>query len=110
MKWITKSHAAASTAAAFTAIVAVAAAAGPGSAPVPSTPVRTAVVVSDARAVVPPAAEVRRVTGPLEAQGAVLALVAHGYSTVIGIGPEARAAIELARAGEAAPGVTLVGR
>lgn len=112
MKLKNKTRAIAGTIAAFAAIVAVAAAQGPSAPPVPSTPTRTAVVVSGAGAtVIPVAAEVRRVTGAYEAQGAVLALIAHGYTTVVGVGPEARAAIEQARSGDvAASGVRLLGR
>lgn len=111
MKTNLKTQATAGTLAAFAAIVAVAAAQGPSAPPVPSTPTRTAVVVSDGvQRPLPAAAEVRRVTGPYEAQSAVLALVAHGYATVIGVGPEARAAIEQARAGASGPGVRLLGR
>jgi hypothetical protein len=51
------------------------------------------------------------VGGTLEAQGVVLALLAHGDGTVIGVGSDPRAAVGAARDGDVArPGVRLVGR
>jgi hypothetical protein len=44
--------------------------------------------------------EVRRVGGPLEAVAAAAALAGEGYSTVVGIGAQARAAVAQAEAGE----------
>lgn len=107
-----KSHTVAGTLAAFAAVVAVAAAQGPSAPPVPSTPTRTAVVVSaGVRTPVPPAAEVLRVGSGYEAQGAVVGLIARGYTTIVGLGPEARSAIEQARSADVArPGVRLIGR
>ncbi|UTI66600.1 hypothetical protein NBH00_10400 [Paraconexibacter antarcticus] len=92
---------AAGTLAAFAAVVAVAAAHGPAPATPPADPTHTAVVVSaDAPpGPLPEAAVVRRVGGALEAQGVVLALLAHGYGAVIGVGPDARAAVGAARDG-----------
>ncbi len=112
MKNQNATHAIVGTLAAFAAIVAVAAAQGPSAPPVPSTPTRTAVVVSDgASTPVPPAAQVLRVTSAPEAQASVLRLIAEGYTTVVGLGPEARAAIGLAHGGDAGgEGLRLIGR
>lgn len=90
-----------SATAAFAAVVAVAAASGPTAPQTPITPARTAVVAATTTpaTAIPPAAEVLRVGGPYDAQAAVLQLAARGYARIIGVGPEARAAVEQARAG-----------
>jgi hypothetical protein len=50
------------------------------------------------------AADVRRVGGSLEAQAVATALAGEGYSTVIGVGAQARAAVAQAEAGEVGDG------
>jgi hypothetical protein len=51
------------------------------------------------------AADVRHVGGALEAQAVAAALAGEGYSTVIGVGAQARAAVAQAEAGEVGDGI-----